>query len=195
MGGSRRQSLGPWAGCGQRSSAAEPRVVTGAPGGEVDDGATAAATSRKTTRASRFSRSAMVNSVDRRGEEVVEQQEADDGGDQRRAEAADQGDRDDRAEEEQDVAGQGQLAAQVGQHQRQQRQPEAGQRRSRRCGVGGSAPRVSVTRPAAAVDLLVGDQVHVDRAGLGGGGDADAAGEDLGEPAAAAGARARAGWR
>src|SRR5579885_3640133 len=42
---------------------------------------------------------------------------------------------------------------------------------------------------AALLDLFVGDQVYVDRSGLGGRGDPDAGGEDLRDAAAPAGAQ------
>ena len=72
-------------------------------------------------------------------------------------------------------------------HERQQRQADRGEREAGDAAPTGEAAG-ELEAPPAALDLLVGDQVHVDRAGLGGGGDADAAGEQLGEAAAAAGA-------
>ena len=66
--------------------------------------------------------------------------------------------------------------------------PSRGQREAGQPAAPGQRAPARPSAPAAAPDLLVGDQVHVDRPGLGGGGDPDAAGEDLGEPAAPAGA-------
>ena len=81
--------------------------------------------------------------VHRRGEVVVEQQRPghrdQDGG----HEPADQGDRDDRDQERQHVAGQVELAAQAGQHQGQQRAERHGQQRSPSAGGAGSGRRGS----------------------------------------------------
>ena len=102
--------------------------------------------------------------VDRWGEVVVEQQEADDGGDQRRLEAADQGDRDDRDAGRAgcrwagDSSPRSWVSTSVSSGSPTRGQREPGQPPARRSGRGPSAGSA-----AAAADLLVGDQVDVDR--------------------------------
>src|SRR6266542_3924225 len=55
--------------------------------------------------------------------------------------------------------------------------------------VSSGSPSTAMARPAPPLDLLMGDQMDVDGSGLRGGGDANTAGEDLRDPAAAAGSQ------
>ena len=129
--------------------------------------------------------------VDRRGEVVVEQQGADDRGEQRRvagrrparpprprpgrAGCRWAGDRSPRSRVERRAVSSGRPT-----HGEDEAGRAAGDR-SARCGCADAAP--------AAADLLVGDQVDVDRAGLARRWSSPTPGEsELGEPAAAAGA-------
>jgi hypothetical protein len=121
--------------------------------------------------------------VDRRREEEVEQQRSGDRGEQRRVEPAGEGDADHGDEEHQDVAGEGQLAAHVGQQQREQGQSGDGQPEAEVTARPGQ-PAGPARPPPALAHLLVRDHVHVDRPGHRGRGDADAPGEDLREPPA-----------
>jgi hypothetical protein len=78
-------------------------------------------------------------------------------------------------------------------NEREQRQQHGGQR-----GAGQPAARSQATgrprQPAAALaDFLMGDQVHVDRAGELGGGDADSGGEQLSQPTSPGGAEDQLG--
>ena len=134
--------------------------------------------------------------VERRREVVVEQQRAERPRRARRAQPADQGDPDHRAQEQQDVAGQVDSSRRrVASSSVSSGQPDDGQHEA-----GESAARRSAAAPrrgpgARWPDLLVGDHVHVDGAGPRGGGDADPAGRGAGRTGRAGGRRARVGWR
>ena len=159
---------------------------------------TATATTTNTIRARTFSRSAIVEGVERRGEEVVQQQRT-----RRRRRAAPAtcpptsatattAARNSRMSLVSDSS----LAQQVQQRRsaaaaRAAASAKPASRRRRDSAAGAGQHRA----PAALPDLLVGDQVHVDRAGQGGGGDPDARRRRSGRAGRAGWRRARAGWR
>jgi hypothetical protein len=131
--------------------------------------------------------------VDGRGEVVVQEQRADDGGEHGRGESAHQGDQDHHDQEHQHVTGEVDTAPQRREQQGKQRQQR------RRQHVPGDLPpqRDRAAWPGqapAAAHLRVGHDVHVDVAGAADGPGSDArAGEHRGQPRPAAGAEHQLG--
>ncbi len=121
------------------------------------------------------------------GEQEVQQGEAHEGRGQRGPHAAGQRDAHDGGEHDQHERGQRQLAAQRDQGGDQRRDAERGQREAEAAPPGADDAAAGAGAPGGR-DPLVGDEVDVDRPGLGGRGDPDAPGDQLREPAAPGGA-------
>ena len=113
--------------------------LPGPPGGHVDHPADRDRDADEDAEGEQVFRLGDGQRVEGRGEEPVQQQRADERGDQRRPHPADQRDADDAGEEEQDVVGQGEVG-QRRQQQGEQRHAAARRARSRAAGVAGTVP-------------------------------------------------------
>src|SRR5664280_2570286 len=168
----------------------QPGGLPGPAGRQVDDGAHGGAHGEEDHERQHVVGLGDGEGVQRRHEEVVEQQAARDGGRQRRVDAADEGDGHDREQVQQDLAGQGQRGPEPDQREGEHRQGD-----DRHDGAGEAARR---RQPAAQRrqyqastrgGVLMADHVHIDVAGEPGHGGADArTGEERRQPAAATGA-------
>src|SRR5664280_1260418 len=173
----------------------QPGGLPGPAGRQVDDGAHGGAHGEEDHERQHVVGLGDGEGVQRRHEEVVEQQAARDGGRQRRVDAADEGDGHDREQVQQDLAGQGQHGPEPDQREGEHRQGD-----DRHDGAGEAARRRQPAaqrrqyRASTRGGVLMADHVHIDVAGESGHGGADArTGEERRQPAAATGAEAELG--